>query len=76
MNLNHVVMLMAEEQLPLPVASEAMTNFGTAVSTVLTHFRTMVGTIKGEPILLLPFGVAFISAIITIARKLLRFGRR
>lgn len=53
-----------------------MENFGTAVSTVVEQFTSMVGTIKGEPMLLLPFAVSFISAIITIARKLLRFGRR
>lgn len=67
-------LLMEEGQLPLPTGST--TNFGTAVSTVLTYFSTMVNTIKSEPILLLPFAVAFIAAIITIARKLLRFGRR
>ncbi len=53
-----------------------MENFNTAVGAVVEQFTAMVGTIKGDPLLLLPFGVSFISAIITIARKLLRFGRR
>lgn len=53
-----------------------MENFSTSVSTVIEQFTAMVSTIKGDPMLLLPFGVSFISAIITIARKLLRFGRR
>ena len=67
--------LMMEGQLPLPTESSAMQNFGTAVSTVLSNFTTMVSTIKAEPILLLPFAITFIAAIIVIARKLLRFRR-
>lgn len=47
--------------------------FTTVISEVWTQFATCVTTLKGEPMLLLPFGVAFGGAMIGLTKRFFRF---
>lgn len=57
-----------------PVVSYITANFSSCVSAVTSGMTSIVGTIKGEPILLLAVAVPFIGACIGLAKGLFRFG--
>lgn len=58
----------------LPVYVSA--NFTTAVSYVMDGFTDLIGTIKAEPLLLLPIGIGFLAGCIGLAKALFSFGGR
>lgn len=49
--------------------------FTAVIGAVWTQFTNCVTTLKGEPMLLLPFGVGFAGAIIGITKKFFSFRR-
>ncbi len=49
--------------------------FTAVIGTVWSQLTSCIGTIKGEPMLLLPFGVAFGGAMIGLTKRFFRFNR-
>lgn len=51
-------------------------NWTTVVGAVTTGMTNVVTTIKGEPLLLIGFGLSFVGGCIGLAKRLFRFGGR
>lgn len=49
--------------------------FTSVISEVWTQFASCVTTLKGEPMLLLPFGVGFAGAMIGLTKRFFSFRR-
>lgn len=49
--------------------------FTSVITEVWSQFSSCITTVKGEPMLLLPFGVGFAGAIIGLTKRFFSFKR-